>query len=144
MKSPIPEPTALEMPDMVRGPRPRLINILIAFEFVSYMLSQYFYVAAKPPVALPELTVKILAVAGPATWWAILYLLWRGVNWARIIVIVRGIVGTFVILGLALPEPEIPANVQMAILDFAMSCVWLFVLLSRPAIAFTKGIPASS
>lgn len=135
MKSPLPEPIALEKPALVRGPRPLLLNLLIVLELLTVSLQFLFFKASG--IGISAKREKTIFVIFALVWLGFIYVLWRGANWARIIVIVGAAMGIFGIFSVV--TQTFPNNV-LTIFNTLLSIAWLIFLLSHPAKEFTKGV----
>lgn len=138
MKTPIPAPEPLQQSELVRGPRPPLLNLLILLEFLWTAVG--YWPADTGETSLDYEAFQAMGTILSAIWFGVIYLLWRGLNWARWVVIIGSLFGALVIFTAPFEtgRPQI-----LAIAHGLLACMWLCFLLSRPAIAFTKGIPAS-
>jgi hypothetical protein len=76
-------------------------------------------------------------------WWIILWCLWQGQNWARIVAMIGCVLG---IVGMMLPsqhQGDIGAMQQLLeIISSVMAAYFLWLLRSRAIVQFCKGKPA--
>lgn len=133
MNSPIPEPMA-EPHAVERGPRPEALKyfMAIALFFTVAGLVYCDGTMTEYSVAADLIVYGFLSVI----WLGLLWFLWVGHNWARIVVMI--------FCGLTLINPffigeDSLLQVTVVISDLIFSLIWLWWLRSPAAVAFTTG-----
>jgi len=128
MKSSLPEPKPLEKAAALRGPRPDWLIILAAMETA---VTLAMLVETHTPAAL------LLS----ACWLSVLYCLWLGRNWARVVVIMSSVL---TVLNCPILFTDIStATLLIHVVNTATSIGWLYMLSQRETVAFTKGTAAA-
>ena len=137
MEPPIPDPSSSPPPRISQeiGARPQTLKIFTLGAIGFTLLGFFVYCdgsLTQISVAADLITYGILSVI----WLAIMWFLWQGRNWARITVIVLGVLGA---VSAIFTQESTMFQRYFTIADGLFSLAWAWWLISPEAVAFCKG-----
>jgi peptidoglycan/LPS O-acetylase OafA/YrhL len=115
------------------------MNVLVALELLTVALQFHYYQPSTPGISAEGERAILIIFA--VFWLGLIYLLWRGANWARIVVIIGSALG---VLGVFSIASQAPINQTLTIFNTLLALGWIIFLSSRPAKEFTRSIAVSN
>jgi hypothetical protein len=149
MDSPIPDPSgfteSVAAQSLAKGPRPAWLAPLLCAEVlvtvgqsIQSMVGNTYVVQSGSAYTSTEHGSPAPFIFLALIWMIILYLLWRGSNFARLIVIYVSVLGILEVVWIALQQPLAQA---MTVANTIIAVCWLWFLTRRSPVAFTRGLP---